>query len=145
MPYNIILFFFWLDILCVCCCFFFLLLFICAYKAWFISPPCPHPLPYHPLHVKNISTYGYTGMGWTWLSGLWISDFCTGQSTQWMAMGLSPMKTSECSLCLAVLLFELRALCLLGENATTWARSAAKCQSLNTHSDFAPLRKVSLN
>jgi len=28
----------------------FLLLFICAYKAWFISPPCPHPLPYHPLH-----------------------------------------------------------------------------------------------
>jgi hypothetical protein len=29
---------------------FFLLLFICAYKAWFISPPCPHPLPYHPLH-----------------------------------------------------------------------------------------------
>jgi hypothetical protein len=29
--------------------FLFLLLFICAYKAWFISPPCPHPLPYHPL------------------------------------------------------------------------------------------------
>jgi hypothetical protein len=29
---------------------FFFLLFICAYKAWFISPPCPHPLPYHPLH-----------------------------------------------------------------------------------------------
>jgi hypothetical protein len=28
----------------------FLLLFICANKAWFISPPCPHPLPYHPLH-----------------------------------------------------------------------------------------------
>jgi hypothetical protein len=27
-----------------------LLLFICAYKAWFISTPCPHPLPYHPLH-----------------------------------------------------------------------------------------------
>jgi hypothetical protein len=26
------------------------LLFICAYKAWVISPPCPHPLPYHPLH-----------------------------------------------------------------------------------------------
>jgi hypothetical protein len=25
------------------------ILFICAYKAWFISPPCPHPLPYHPL------------------------------------------------------------------------------------------------
>jgi hypothetical protein len=24
--------------------FIFLLLFICAYKAWFISPPCPHPL-----------------------------------------------------------------------------------------------------
>jgi hypothetical protein len=30
--------------------FFFILLFICAYKAWVISPPCPHPLPYHPLH-----------------------------------------------------------------------------------------------
>jgi hypothetical protein len=26
------------------------LLFICAYKAWVISPPCPHPHPYHPLH-----------------------------------------------------------------------------------------------
>jgi hypothetical protein len=26
------------------------LLFICAYKAWDISPPCPHPLPYYPLH-----------------------------------------------------------------------------------------------
>jgi hypothetical protein len=24
------------------------LLFICAYNAWVISPPCPHPLPYHP-------------------------------------------------------------------------------------------------
>jgi hypothetical protein len=23
------------------------LLFICAYDAWVISPPCPHPLPYH--------------------------------------------------------------------------------------------------
>jgi hypothetical protein len=30
--------------------FIFLLLFICAYKDWFISPHCPHPLPYHPLH-----------------------------------------------------------------------------------------------
>jgi hypothetical protein len=29
--------------------FFFLLLFICEYKAWVISPPCPHTLPYHPL------------------------------------------------------------------------------------------------
>jgi hypothetical protein len=29
--------------------FLFILLFICAYKAWFISPTCPHPLPYHPL------------------------------------------------------------------------------------------------
>jgi hypothetical protein len=27
----------------------FFFLFICAYKAWVISPPCPHPLPYHPL------------------------------------------------------------------------------------------------
>jgi hypothetical protein len=26
-----------------------ILLFIRAYKAWVISPPCPHPLPYHPL------------------------------------------------------------------------------------------------
>jgi hypothetical protein len=24
------------------------LLFICAYNAWVTSPPCPHPLPYHP-------------------------------------------------------------------------------------------------
>jgi hypothetical protein len=30
--------------------FVFVLLFICAYKAWVISPPCPHPLLYHPLH-----------------------------------------------------------------------------------------------
>jgi hypothetical protein len=29
--------------------FYFILLFICAYKAWVISPPCPHLLPYHPL------------------------------------------------------------------------------------------------
>jgi hypothetical protein len=28
---------------------FIVLLFICAYIAWVISPPCPHPLPYHPL------------------------------------------------------------------------------------------------
>jgi hypothetical protein len=30
-------------------CSFFFLLFISAYKAWVISPPCPYPLPYHPL------------------------------------------------------------------------------------------------
>jgi hypothetical protein len=30
--------------------FFIVLLFICAYKAWVISSPCPHPIPYHPLH-----------------------------------------------------------------------------------------------
>jgi hypothetical protein len=30
--------------------FFIVLLFICAYKAWVISPSCPHPLPYHPHH-----------------------------------------------------------------------------------------------
>jgi hypothetical protein len=30
--------------------FFFVLLFICAYKAWVISPPCPHPIAYQPLH-----------------------------------------------------------------------------------------------
>jgi hypothetical protein len=30
---------------------FYFLLFIYAYKAWVISPPCPHPLPYHPLFV----------------------------------------------------------------------------------------------
>jgi hypothetical protein len=29
--------------------YFIYLLFICAYKAWVISPRCPHPLPYHPL------------------------------------------------------------------------------------------------
>jgi hypothetical protein len=28
---------------------FIVLLFICAYNARVISPPCPHPLPYHPL------------------------------------------------------------------------------------------------
>jgi hypothetical protein len=33
---------------------FFLLLFICAYKAWVISSPCPHPLPYHPLHPLSL-------------------------------------------------------------------------------------------
>jgi hypothetical protein len=32
-----------------CTSFYFILLFICAYKAWVISPPCPNPLPYHPL------------------------------------------------------------------------------------------------
>jgi hypothetical protein len=29
--------------------FFIVLLFTCAYKAWVISSPSPHPLPYHPL------------------------------------------------------------------------------------------------
>jgi hypothetical protein len=29
--------------------FFIVLLFLCTYKAWVISPPCPHSLPYHPL------------------------------------------------------------------------------------------------
>jgi hypothetical protein len=29
---------------------FIVLLFICAYNSWVISPPCPHPLPYHPHH-----------------------------------------------------------------------------------------------
>jgi hypothetical protein len=29
--------------------FFIVLLFICAYKAWIISPPYPYPLPYHPI------------------------------------------------------------------------------------------------
>jgi hypothetical protein len=32
------------------------LLFICAYKAWVISPPCPHPLPYHPLRPLPLPT-----------------------------------------------------------------------------------------
>jgi hypothetical protein len=27
---------------------FLFLLFICAYNAWVISPPCPHPLSYYP-------------------------------------------------------------------------------------------------
>jgi hypothetical protein len=30
------------------------LLFICAYNAWVISPPCPHPLPYHPLRPLHL-------------------------------------------------------------------------------------------
>jgi hypothetical protein len=30
--------------------FFIVLLFMCAYKAWVISPPYTHPLPYHPFH-----------------------------------------------------------------------------------------------
>jgi hypothetical protein len=34
--------------------FIFLLLFICAYKAWVISPPCPHPLSYHPLRPLSL-------------------------------------------------------------------------------------------
>jgi hypothetical protein len=34
---------------------FVLLLFICAYNAWVISSPCPHPLPYHPLHPILLS------------------------------------------------------------------------------------------
>jgi hypothetical protein len=34
---------------------FFFLLFICAYNAWVTSPPCPHPLPYHPLHPLLLS------------------------------------------------------------------------------------------
>jgi hypothetical protein len=28
---------------------FIVLVFICAYKAWVISHPCPHPISYHPL------------------------------------------------------------------------------------------------
>jgi hypothetical protein len=37
-----------------CFFFFIVLLFICAYKAWVISPPCPHLLPYHPSsHLLN--------------------------------------------------------------------------------------------
>jgi hypothetical protein len=38
-----------LNILSFLFLFFIVLLFICAYKAWVISPPCPHPFPYHPL------------------------------------------------------------------------------------------------
>jgi hypothetical protein len=36
------------------CFFFIVLLFICAYKAWVISPPCPHSLPYHPLRPLSL-------------------------------------------------------------------------------------------
>jgi hypothetical protein len=40
-----------LSLLPICSFFYFIvLLFICAYKAWVISPLCPHPLPHHPLH-----------------------------------------------------------------------------------------------
>jgi hypothetical protein len=34
---------------------FFVLLFICAYKAWVISPPCLHPFASHPLHPLPLS------------------------------------------------------------------------------------------
>jgi hypothetical protein len=37
--------------------FFIVLLFISAYKAWVISPPCPHPLPYHPLSPPSPPQY----------------------------------------------------------------------------------------
>jgi hypothetical protein len=40
--------------------FIFLLLFICAYKDWFISPHCPHPLPQHTL-LKNGGQEGKAG------------------------------------------------------------------------------------
>jgi hypothetical protein len=30
-------------------------LFICAYYVWVISPPFPHPLPYHPLYPLPLS------------------------------------------------------------------------------------------
>jgi hypothetical protein len=36
--------------------FIFILLFICAYKAWFISPPCPHLLPYHPQRQEDLES-----------------------------------------------------------------------------------------
>jgi hypothetical protein len=42
--------------------FFIVLLFICAYNAWVISRPCPHPLPYHPLRPLSLpSTPSITG------------------------------------------------------------------------------------
>jgi hypothetical protein len=34
---------------------FIVLLFVCAYNVWVISPPCPHPLPYHPLRPLPLS------------------------------------------------------------------------------------------
>jgi hypothetical protein len=37
-------------------CFFIVLLFICA----FISPPGPHPLPYHPLHPLPLPPTSWT-------------------------------------------------------------------------------------
>jgi hypothetical protein len=33
---------------------FIVLLFICTYNTWVISPPCPHPLPYHPLRPLSL-------------------------------------------------------------------------------------------
>jgi hypothetical protein len=49
--------------------FIFFLLFICAYKAWVISPPCPHPFPYHPVREGTIlKSVGPTF--WTPLSAL---------------------------------------------------------------------------
>jgi hypothetical protein len=34
--------------------FIFLLLFICAYKAWFISPPCPHHITYVKFYCSEL-------------------------------------------------------------------------------------------
>jgi hypothetical protein len=44
--------------------FLFLLLFTCVYKAWFISPPCPHPLPYHPLCLLPLPPINTQHSGW---------------------------------------------------------------------------------
>jgi hypothetical protein len=38
--------------------FFIVLLFLCVYKAWVISPPCPLPLPNHPLHPLLLPPQG---------------------------------------------------------------------------------------
>jgi hypothetical protein len=47
--------------------FFIVLLFICAYKAWVISPPCPYPLPYHPKSSYSLREMGRVA----WIS-FWV-------------------------------------------------------------------------
>jgi hypothetical protein len=57
--------------------FFLILLFICAYKAWVISAPCPHPLPGKIFLNKTQKALSMAGHCDTCLS----SQLC--QEAQW--------------------------------------------------------------